>query len=57
MTHHPKSVQASVGAKPLPVTTFRNSLRSWQAQWKARKSVLTAAAPAGDKASERRGPA
>lgn len=44
MTRHNKG--GAPDHKPLPVATFKNSLRSWQAQWKAQKEAL--ATPARD---------
>jgi hypothetical protein len=40
MPHAGKKERASMNAdKPLPLATFKNSLRVWQARWKAQQTA------------------
>jgi hypothetical protein len=40
---------AALNGNRQPVATFKNSLRSWQAQWKARRSAQANNPAEGDK--------
>lgn len=53
MTHSSKGSFGAAHGKPLAITTFKNSLRSWQAQWKAQKAA--AATREEDKSGRRPG--